>query len=93
MKTDPRLCVVSADGRQWSALSYGDRGDRNINFKIRTYLPGALDGRLTPLKSVSTIRALARHLTGRNRNSPVIAKVAHVKQITGWREREFAPVL
>ncbi len=92
-KTDTRLCVVSSDGRNWHALSYGDRGDRSINFKIRTYLPDRLDDRTTPFKTAKTLRALARHLTGKNQQSPVIAKVVHVQKLTGWKDKNFAPVI
>ena len=92
-KTDTRLCVVSSDGRNWHALSYGNRGDRNISFKIRTYLPDHLDDRITPFKSAKTLLALAQHLTGKNHHSPVIAKVVHVQELTGWKDKDFAPVI
>ena len=88
-KTDTRLCVVSSDGRRWHALSYSDRGDRSINFKIRTYLPDHLDDRITPFKTAKTLR----HLTGKNQHSPVIAKVVHVQKLTGWKDKDFAPVI
>lgn len=92
-KTDNRLCVVSSDGRNWHALSYGDRGDPTISFKIRTYLPGRVDDRITEFKTAKTLRALARHLVGKNQQLPVVAKVAHVKELTGWKEKDFAPAM
>jgi len=93
MKNDKRLCVVSTSGRHWHTLSYGDRGDRSISFKIRTYLPGAVDPRLKPFKIVTRLRSLARHVIGKNGSTPVIAKVAHVQMLTSWKDKDFAPAI
>lgn len=86
-KTDNRLCVLSAliDGDDWylRPMVYGDG-------KIRTYLPNRLDGRIKPFKVVKTKRALVRHLFGKNSMTPVIAKVVHVQDLSGWSNRRFA---
>lgn len=87
--TDDRLCVVSADNYRGlllsiSPLTYG-------NGKIRTYLPDRMDDRILPFKRKTTVKALAKHFYSKQSNDPVIAKVEHVKERTGWKDREFAP--
>jgi hypothetical protein len=86
-KKDNRLCVLSAtqwgESLHYSALGYGDG-------KIRTYLPGRLDGRIEGLKKVTRLRDLARHVIGKNSEEPVVAKVQHVQELTGWSNRRFA---
>lgn len=88
-ETDDRLCVVSAANYGASLLSvspltYG-------NGKIRTYLPDRMDDRILPFKRKTTAKALAKHIYSKKSNDPVIAKVEHVKELTGWKDREFAP--
>jgi hypothetical protein len=88
-ETDNRLCVVSADNYRGlllsvSSLTYG-------NGKTRTYLLGRLDDRILPFKRKTTVKTLARHFLSKQSNNPVIAKVEHVKKLTGWKDRQFAP--
>jgi len=87
-KPDNRLAVMSGTG----AVTYGSRGDKRINGKIRTYLPGKLDDRVLPFRRLKTAYALAQHIVTEN-PEPVIAKVEHIKEATGWTERDFAPVI
>ncbi len=88
-ETDNRLCVVSAENyrgtlRSVSSLTYG-------NGETRTYLPGRMDDRILPFKRKKTVKTLARHFLSKQSNDPVIAKVEHVKKLTGWKDRQFAP--
>jgi len=86
---DDRLCVISGG---MNYLSYGDWGDPKINFRIRTYSPGKLDSRIACCRLLKSVKAVARYLIG-EKDAPVIASVAHVKEATGMTERKFAPVL
>jgi len=83
------VCIVSNTG----AVSYGLRGDRKIDRKVRTYAPTRIDDRSTGLLRKTTLKALAKHLVGKNGHQPVIARVCDLIELGWYRKSEFAPVI
>lgn len=85
VKLDNRLCCVwrGDDDGTVSSLVYGDK-------RIRTYLPGRVDGRLHGVVVQKTAHALVRYL--KNTTEPYLAPVVLCKRLFGWKEEDFAEV-
>lgn len=93
-KIKRRVCCISycGEGENYNVLSYGQRGDRRFNGKIRTYFEDQVDDRIAALKRVKSVAGLERHLWGNKGNVPVIAFVDDVIEM-GMDPSEFAPVI
>jgi hypothetical protein len=82
---DNRLCCVwrGGDDSTVNCLVYGDK-------RIRTYLPGRVDGRLHGVVVQRTALALAHHLD--TTPEPCLAPVALCRRFFGWADEDFAEV-
>jgi hypothetical protein len=85
LKLDNRLCCVwrGDNDSTVNSLVYGDK-------RIRTYLPGRVDGRLHGVLVQKTALALVRHLE--TTAEPCLAPVLLCRRLFGWTEEDFAEV-
>ncbi len=83
LKPNNRLCCVwrGNDDSTVNCLVYGDK-------RIRTYLPGRVDGRLHGVVVQRTALDLVRHLE--TTAEPCLAPVLLCKRLFGWAEEGFA---
>jgi len=86
-ESDQRLCVVSADFDLGKVLMAA----MTKSGKVATYSPNKRQ-EWSNLQFKGTLRSLARHLNGPDKYRLVLAKVVHVKKLTGWKDNKFAPV-
>ena len=91
-KNDERLCVLISSGPKCFALAHDKCGDRRFSGKIRTYLPDCLDDDLKRTKFAKSPQSLVKFLD-KNKQVQVIAKVADVRTMTGWKSEDFSPAI
>ena len=83
-----KMCMIRTDAKgKITAVSY-DHG--NQFGKVKAILPRQI-GNLKYQKIITSFRALKSYVSkSENAGRPVIAKVSHVRQITGWSASHFA---
>ena len=83
-----KMCMIRTDAKgKITAFSY-DHG--NQFGKVKAILPRQIGNR-KHRKIITSLRALKSYVSkSENAGRPVIAKVSHVRQITGWSASRFA---